>query len=380
MSAYKKRSGLFHRNKSAYTDWKHKLSVASKNRWATYRKSSPAANVISNHQYCEGDKSDENISCQRLDVQVEESQTPLLPKSLIPIDKYRLVIELGHIVEQLKVGCKQCKLQLNICSAKGVQTRGLGGWLYITCDNQACEEVNRISLGKQHRRNTSDQGDTLLPSGNAIFDINTKAASGMLHAGIGERHLNNLFATMNLPQISHTSLKKREDEIGSVLESFTRHSVESALSKEMELSEQNTEESTAGNTGIDISVDTAWQKRGSQRSYSSLSGFTSAIGKKTKKVVHFSSRMKQCRICWKASQENKIPQKHNCRVNWHGSAKAMEPDMFVEMIKDSASQGIKIGKVAGDDDNTGINRIRKEGNVEIVKESDKNSPVRAEVV
>ena len=50
----------------------------------------------------------------------------------------------------------------------------------------------------------------------------------------------------------------------------------------------------------------------------------------------------------------------------------MEPDMFVEMIKNSTNQGIKIGKVAGDDDNTGINRIRKEGNVEIVKQSDKN--------
>ena len=370
MSSYKKRSGLFRRN--TYSNWKHKLSVASKKRWATYRESIPSPQVISDHQYCKENESDRNIPCEGFDVQeVVESQTPLLPKNVIAIDKYRLVIELGHIVEQLRAGCKQCKLQLNLCSALGVQTRGLGGWLYITCDNRACAEVNRISLGKQHRKSTNDKADNpfnISPSGNAIFDINTKAASGMLHAGIGERHLNNLFATMNLPQISHTSLKKREDEIGSVLESFAKQSVESALLKEKELSEQNIEETT----GIDISVDTAWQKRGSQRSYSSLSGFTSAIGKKTRKVVHFSSRMKQCRICWKASQENKIPRKHSCRVNWHGSAKAMEPDMFVEMIKDSTSQGIKIGKIAGDDDNTGINRIRKEGNVEIVKESDKN--------
>ena len=35
----------------------------------------------------------------------------------------------------------------------------------------------------------------------------------MLHAGIGERHLNNFLATLNLPQTSHMSLKKREVEI-----------------------------------------------------------------------------------------------------------------------------------------------------------------------
>ena len=50
----------------------------------------------------------------------------------------------------------------------------------------------------------------------------------------------------------------------------------------------------------------------------------------------------------------------------------MEPDMFVEMVKDSTSDGVKIAKVAGDDDNTGINRIRQHGHSDIVKESDKN--------
>ena len=46
--------------------------------------------------------------------------------------------------------------------------------------------------------------------------------------------------------------------------------------------------------------------------------------------------------------------------------------MFVEMIQDSTSKGVKIAKVAGDDDNTGINKIQKDGNVDIIKESDKN--------
>ena len=46
--------------------------------------------------------------------------------------------------------------------------------------------------------------------------------------------------------------------------------------------------------------------------------------------------------------------------------------MFIDMVKDSTEKGVKISKIAGDDDNTGINRLRKDGNVDIVKESDKN--------
>ena len=388
MSSYKKRAGLF-RHCKTYSNWKKNLSEVSRKRWASYRKSQLNAAVSTDHSYNKQNVSEsknvddveiqdldsENISCEGLDVHEEQIYaTPELPKNIKPIGNCRLIVELDHIIMQLNRGCKKCEIPLNMCSAKGVLTRGLGGWLYITCDNPACAVVNKVSIGKQHRRNSTGSNNpfNVSPSGNAIFDVNTKAASGMLHAGIGETHLNNLFTTMNLPQITHRSLKKCENEIGPILESFAKQSAANALMQEKELSEKQAEESETGSFGINVSVDTAWQKRGSQRSYSSLSGFTSTIGNNTKKIVHFNSRMKQCRICWRASKENKIPRKHHCRVNWHGSAKAMEPDMFIEMMKDSADQGIKIRKIAGDDDNTGINRIRKEGNVELVKESDKN--------
>ena len=50
----------------------------------------------------------------------------------------------------------------------------------------------------------------------------------------------------------------------------------------------------------------------------------------------------------------------------------MEPDMFVEMVNDTAKKGVPIAKVAGDDDHTGINRVCQQGNTKIEKESDKN--------
>ena len=46
--------------------------------------------------------------------------------------------------------------------------------------------------------------------------------------------------------------------------------------------------------------------------------------------------------------------------------------MFVEMVKDTMNKGVKISKVAGGDDNTGINRLWRDSNTDIIKESDKN--------
>ena len=66
-----------------------------------------------------------------------------------------------------------------------------------------------------------------------------------------------------------------------------------------------------------------------KKSYNSLSGFTSTIGKRSKKIVHFNSQIKKCHTCYKAAKDKKTTPKHNCHVNWHGSVKAMEPDMFL---------------------------------------------------
>ena len=112
-----------------------------------------------------------------------------------------------------------------------------------------------------------------------------------------------------------------------MLKTFAKESAHSDLATENELAEKSLEMH-----GIEVSVDSAWQKQGSQRSYSSLSGFTSTIGKETQKVVHFNSRIKRCQTCLKVSVAKKSPPSQRCHVNWMGSAKTMEPDMFAEMI------------------------------------------------
>ena len=51
----------------------------------------------------------------------------------------------------------------------------------------------------------------------------------MLHAGIGESHVNNLFSTLNVPGIHQKSLKRRERGAGKGLEALTKKSVSDAL-------------------------------------------------------------------------------------------------------------------------------------------------------
>ena len=89
-------------------------------------------------------------------------------------DKYRLVVELGHIMNQLKSGCVQYKLPLNMCSTQGVQPWGLVGWLYITWDNPACATMNKLSLGKQHKTVPEQNPFGVIPSGGAIFKSTPK--------------------------------------------------------------------------------------------------------------------------------------------------------------------------------------------------------------
>ena len=51
----------------------------------------------------------------------------------------------------------------------------------------------------------------------------------MLHAGISESHVNNLFSALNVPGIHQKSLKRREREAGKGLEALTKKSVSDAL-------------------------------------------------------------------------------------------------------------------------------------------------------
>ena len=52
------------------------------------------------------------------------------------------------------------------------------------------------------------------------------------------------------------------------------------------------------------------------------------IGIKSGKVIGYSTRNNRCAICEAASRTRQAKVRcHDCRLNWSGSSKAMEPDM-----------------------------------------------------
>ena len=89
--------------------------------------------------------------------------------------------------------------------------------------------------------------------------------------------------------------KRREREVGSCVEELPKELCEKAMEEEGRLSQKS--DTDVHSISVHASADARWQKRGSGRSYSSLSGHASLIGDKTDKVLAFETRNKQCRTC-----------------------------------------------------------------------------------
>ncbi|XP_069122588.1 uncharacterized protein [Argopecten irradians] len=190
--------------------------------------------------------------------------------------------------------------------------------------------------------------------------------TAMVHTGLGGRQINAVLAAVNIPPVSNTLLHARQAESGPAFEDVAEDSIQDSLNKEIQLTTEK-----SGNSDLTVSVDGAWQKRGSGRSFDSLSGHCSMIGNETGKVVGYSVRSKFCKTCDEATRLQRKPAVHDCRMNWTGSSKAMERDMVVEMLKSHEDAGVHIGTVVADDDTTTFNQIKKI-NPDISKRSDKN--------
>ncbi|CAG2240138.1 unnamed protein product [Mytilus edulis] len=264
---------------------------------------------------------------------------------------------------------------MHLSNALGVRPMGVSGMMYIQCTQ--CGTINKLKLGKTHRPPDSKR------TGVGIFNVNTKLAAGMIHSGIGETQLNNLLSTINLHCIDHKSLKRRENEIGHVIEKNAKTSennflIEEAIGSlvigEPSAAEDADLEENMLDNGISVSTDTCWQKKGSGRSYNSLSGVATLIGKNTKKILHHAQRVSSCRICQSAKKKGDFARVHECKQNWSGSAKAMEEDMVAQMVKDLVVvEKINVSEIAGDDDSTGFEKIKKQmPHLEIEKTSDRN--------
>lgn len=95
------------------------------------------------------------------------------------------------------------------------------------------------------------------------------------------------------------------------------------------------------------------------------------IDSKTGKVVGYSVMSRTCRTC-NYNKSKSCEKDDDCRQNWSGSSKTMEPAMAVNIIRNIESKGHKVRTLVIDDDTSTICKIRSEVNPEIKKCSDKN--------
>lgn len=122
---------------------------------------------------------------------------------------------------------------------------------------------------------------------------------------------------------------------------------------------------------IIISSGMGWSKRRNGRSYDSLNGYGNVIGFLSKKIVDFASCNRKCRQCDLGHTKNY----HDCRKNFEGSAKAMEPDAGAHIVNNSTilqKAAVSARVIIGDENSSTISNVRKNRTEKIFKLADKN--------
>ncbi|XP_034944842.1 uncharacterized protein [Chelonus insularis] len=122
---------------------------------------------------------------------------------------------------------------------------------------------------------------------------------------------------------------------------------------------------------LKVSLDAAFHKRGTGRSYNSLSAHSSMYGHYSKKLMGVAINTSRCSFC-----EHDHPlSDHYCKRNWAGSAKAMEPDMAIQLIVHNRllqEQNAYVSVLIGDDDSSTLAAVKRNSNYVIGKWSDLN--------
>ncbi|XP_043274628.1 uncharacterized protein [Venturia canescens] len=179
----------------------------------------------------------------------------------------------------------------------------------------------------------------------------------IIDAGIGKTQWNTILSALNIPVLSPTTFKRHEEAYVTDNNNISSH-IQSLHEPEEPVD-------------LAASFDTAWQRRGTGHSYNSMSGHSSLIGHNSKKILSYDVRTKACAKCNRGHR----PDDHDCRKNFEGSAKSMEPEMAVRMVVNNdllKNEGARISVLIGDDDSSTIAAVQRESTTKVEKWSDLN--------
>ncbi|OXU17178.1 hypothetical protein TSAR_012609 [Trichomalopsis sarcophagae] len=261
----------------------------------------------------------------------------------------RRIVHLQTLGEQLI--CNKCKSILSLTDTVEEKNVGLASIFYVRC--RECKITSSVCSDKYHK--TADQ--------NIHFDTNTKAVIGALNTGNGNTHLNGILSAFNIPQFNWKSFKTPEKKPSHLDRSFIFPNLPT-LSESVSINSEH-------KVRVAASLDMGWFTRSTGRSYNSFSGTASLIGLFSKKVISYVTLNRKCKKCDKGYDVKD----HDCRRNFSGTAKAMEPHAAVQLTKNNRTLmdcEIDVGIIIADNDSSSIATLRNAHDFEVVKQADKN--------
>ena len=139
----------------------------------------------------------------------------------------RRIVEISTLARNLSTCAgKNCELIQDLRNIIAESRNGFASIFSIRC---SCGYVNKVKTGETHKS----------PRGRPIFNVNTIAAGAMIHAGMSYAAMERFASTLDIHPPSRTATKRREREIGPVMEKVARASCEGAVALEEALGEKD---------------------------------------------------------------------------------------------------------------------------------------------
>ncbi|XP_034948881.1 uncharacterized protein [Chelonus insularis] len=230
-----------------------------------------------------------------------------------------------------------------------------------------------IELMEVNPSSTSDKSETFI-----LNEIKIPEHSEII---ISSSDSDKTCALNSLPSSSLiTATTKSNFEIMELTTSTTHHLEESVIREENGLEETNplpipvfNPASITSDTLLRLFVcfDMGWSKRGNGLQYDSLNGYATMIGASSGLVIDYITTSRKCRKCELGYAKNS----HDCRLNFHGTAKAMEAHAAAQLAAKSEilkSSNSEIGVFISDNDSSSICAVRNATDHTVVKQSDRN--------
>jgi hypothetical protein len=215
--------------------------------------------------------------------------------------------------------CKSCRR--NNHAEWELESIGLASSLMFRCSCGHSASVRAdLKLGSEAKVADVDVGKAFSNKTNASdFEINNRFLLGLQLAGSGRKEAEIIPGLLNL---SNGFMTKRytdlQNDLGLSIIGLSNEILEENLRLEIEASPRVLN----GRTGLSVSSDARWDKRGSGRRYDSLSGCSVMLGNRTKLVIAVEAMSQVCSKCRQGQQhEDSL-----CPKNYDGSSKGMEAE------------------------------------------------------